>query len=144
MAHAVEQHVEPAVHQAFGVHALAHARFVHQVGGHLLQHSGADAAEHVVGRLALQNDGVDAGLVQQLAEQQAGRTCTDDGNLGTHVSGFTPAPPSASPPQGGGTSRPAKPVRRFPGIDSLWRGGWAKNVVEGICRIGRSHLVFNG
>jgi hypothetical protein len=34
--------------------------------------------------LALHNDGVNAGLVQQLAEQQARRPGADDGDLGAH------------------------------------------------------------
>ena len=49
----------------------------------LLEHAGADAAEHVVAGLALEDDGVDAGLVQQLAEQQARRAGADDRDLGS-------------------------------------------------------------
>ncbi len=62
----------------------ADAGLVQQVDGDLLQHAGANAAEHVLGGLALEDDGVDAGLVQQLAEQQAGRAGADDGDLGSH------------------------------------------------------------
>ena len=83
MALAAEQHLEAAVHQAFAVHARAHAGLVHQVDADLLQHAGADAPEHVVAGLALEDDGVYAGLVQQLAEQQAGGARADDGDLGT-------------------------------------------------------------
>jgi hypothetical protein len=84
VALSVEEHVEPGVHQSLGVHALAHARLVQQVGGDLFQHAGADAAQHVLRALAFQDDGVDAGFVQQLTEQQAGGACTDDGDLGSH------------------------------------------------------------
>ncbi len=85
VALALEQHVETAVHQTLLVHALADAGFVQQVDADLFQHAGANPAEHVVAALALDDHGVYAGLVQQLAEQQAGGACTDDGNLGTHV-----------------------------------------------------------
>lgn len=71
MALTVVEHLEAAVHQAFLVHALAHACFVQQVDADLLQNAGADAAEYVVPGLAFEDDGVYTGLVQQLAEQQA-------------------------------------------------------------------------
>ena len=50
----------------------------------LLEHAGADAAEHVVGAALLDDDGVDAGLVQQRAEQQARGPGADDRDLGSH------------------------------------------------------------
>ena len=84
VAFAVVKHLDTAMHQTLFMHALAHASFVQQVNTHLLQNAGADACEHVVASLAFQNDRVDTGLVQQLAEQQARRACADDGNLGTH------------------------------------------------------------
>ena len=83
VAFAVEQHVKAGVHQAFAVHARTHAGFVQQVGGHLFQHAGPYAAQHIVGALAFNDDGVDAGLVQQLSEQQARGAGADDGDLGT-------------------------------------------------------------
>jgi hypothetical protein len=64
------------------VHAGAHAGLVQQVDADLLQDAGADAAQHVVAVCALDDHGVDAGLVQQLAEQQAGGAGADDGDLG--------------------------------------------------------------
>ena len=66
------------------MHALAHAGFVHQVDGDLLENAGADPAEHIVGALPLEDDGVDAGLVKQLAQQQPGRARSDDGDLNAH------------------------------------------------------------
>jgi hypothetical protein len=50
----------------------AHAGRVQQVDADLLQDAGADAAQHVVAAHALDDHGVDAGLVQQLAQQQPG------------------------------------------------------------------------
>ena len=84
VAAAVEAQVEAVVRQAFGVQPRADAGFVQQVHRHLLQHAGADAAEHVVGAALLDDDVVDAGLVQQRAEQQARGAGADDGNLGAH------------------------------------------------------------
>ena len=47
MALAAEAQLHAVVRQAFGVHARAHAELVEQVDRHLLEHAGADAAEHV-------------------------------------------------------------------------------------------------
>ncbi len=59
--------------QAFGVHALTDARFTQQVGHALFQDTGADARKDVIGVLALDDDVVDAGTLQQLTQQQPGR-----------------------------------------------------------------------
>ena len=69
-------------HEAFPVHTLAHTGLVHQVDADLLENAGADPAKRVVCRLALQDHVVDAGLVQQLTEQQPRRAGADDGDLG--------------------------------------------------------------
>ena len=82
MALAVPQHLDTVVHQALLVHARADAGFVHQVDADLLQDAGADAPQHVFAADALDDHGVDAGLVQQLAQQQARGAGADDGNLG--------------------------------------------------------------
>ena len=82
VAGAVEQQVKAAVDQAFLVHALAHAGFVQQVHADLFQHTCTDAREHIVAALALDDDGVNAGFVQQLAQQQARGARADDGHLG--------------------------------------------------------------
>ena len=50
VAPAAAQHLEAAMHQALAMHALADAGLVQQVDGDLLQHAGADAAEHVFAR----------------------------------------------------------------------------------------------
>ena len=64
------------------MHALAHARLVQQIHGHLLQHPGADAAQHIVRALALDQHRINARAVQQLAQQQTGRACAHDSDLG--------------------------------------------------------------
>jgi hypothetical protein len=83
VAYPAEHQLDAVVHRAPVVHARAHAGLVQQVHRDLLQDAGADAAQHIVATLALQDHVVDAGLVQQLAEQQAGRACADDGDLGS-------------------------------------------------------------
>lgn len=51
----------------------------------LVQGPGADSPEHIVRALTFENEGVDAGVVQPLTEQQTGRTGANDGNLGFRV-----------------------------------------------------------
>ena len=87
MALTAEGQLDAVVHQPLAVHARTHARLVQQVDADLLQHPGADAAEHVLAAALLEQHGVDAGLGQQLAEQQAGRAGADDGNLGARRDG---------------------------------------------------------
>ena len=58
---------------------LSDTGFVEQVDADLLKHPCANAREHILAGLALQNHGVNAGLVQQLTEQQARGAGTDDG-----------------------------------------------------------------
>ena len=86
MTHAIDANLHAVMHQAFAVHARADAGLVQEIDGHLLDHAGADAAEHVLRRLPFQDDVVDAVLVQELAEQQARRTGADDGDLSAHDS----------------------------------------------------------
>ena len=93
------------------MHARAAAGFVDQRDGALLQHAGADAAEHMLAAVALEDDGVDAGLVQQLAEQQAGGAGPDDRHLRplSHASSLHAPPlrllPGEAPRQSGGARR---------------------------------------
>ncbi len=70
--------LDALMHQAFGMRPRAGADLVEQRDGSLLQEAGADAAQHVVRALPLQNDIVDAVLVQQLPKQQSGRPGPDD------------------------------------------------------------------
>src|SRR5690606_33671581 len=90
VAASLHEQLEAVVDQSFLVHSPGHAEFIEQVGGDLLENAGADAAQHVIAALALEDDVVDAGLVQQLAEQQASGACTDDGYLGSHACDSAP------------------------------------------------------
>ena len=72
------------MHQPFGVQTRSDAGTVEYVDRALLEHAGADAPEHVLGAALFEDDGVDARLVQQLPEQQPGRSRADDRDLCTH------------------------------------------------------------
>ena len=81
---AIDADLGAFVNDAVGMHAGADAGFVQQIHRDLLDDTGADPTKDVGGGLALQDDGVDAVPVQQLAEQQAGRSGADDDDLRTH------------------------------------------------------------
>ena len=85
VAFACKQQLKAVMHQAFLMHAFAHADFVQQIHGDLFEHTGADTSQHIVAALSLQDDGVDACFVQQCAQQQPGRSCADDDDLCPHV-----------------------------------------------------------
>ena len=78
MAAACEGELDAVMDQAFAVRARAGADLVQQGHRSLFQQAGADAAEHVVRRLALQNDVVDSVSVKQLPQQQSRRPCAND------------------------------------------------------------------
>ena len=89
VALAAEAQVEAVVRQALGMHARAHAQLVEQIDRHLLQHAGADAAEHVLGAALFDDGVVDARLAEQGAQQQSRRTGAHDDDLGAH-GGWSP------------------------------------------------------
>jgi hypothetical protein len=80
----VKRELGAGVAPAVAVQAVGNAGPLQQLNGGLLQQAGADAAQDVVGRAGLEDDVVDAGFVQQLAQQQAGGAGADDGDPGSH------------------------------------------------------------
>jgi hypothetical protein len=84
MAHPFDANLRAVVLEAVAVHAGANPGLVEEVDRNLLDHAGPDAAEHVLAGVALEHDIVDAVLMEQLAEQQAGGASTDDGDLRSH------------------------------------------------------------
>ena len=72
------------VDQALGVEPVGHPGLAQQLDGRLLQHAGPDPPLHVVAAAGLEHHGVDAGPVQQMAEQETGRPGSDDADLGAH------------------------------------------------------------
>ena len=78
MTAAVKGELDAFMHQAFGMRPRAGADLVEQPDRSLLQKAGADAAQHVIRALPLQNDIVDAVFVQKLPKQQSCRPGPDD------------------------------------------------------------------
>ena len=56
-----------------------------ETGGRVLEDTRPDPALDVRPALPLDDQGVDAGLPQQVAEHEPGRAGTDDGDLGLHA-----------------------------------------------------------
>jgi hypothetical protein len=83
MPAAVEAQFDSVMHQAFAPHPLAGARFVEQIHRALFQNPGADSRFHVLARLSLDYKGVDALQVEQVRENQARRSGSDDADLRT-------------------------------------------------------------
>ena len=81
----------PSCEQAFAAHASRRRRLPPAGRPCLLEHAGADAAEHVFGAAPLEDHVVDAGLVQQRAEQQARGAGADDRDLGAFRSHDSPS-----------------------------------------------------
>jgi len=85
MVATVEGERKTVMRQALGMHARTDTRPVHQADRALFQHAGPHAAENVFAARPVENDGLDAGIAEQLAEQQPRRTRTDDDDLDAHV-----------------------------------------------------------
>jgi hypothetical protein len=92
MALAVEAQFDAVMHQPFGMQPPGDPGSVQQFDRAVLQHAGADAAKHVGGAAALQDDGLDTVIFQKAAKQQAGRAGTDDDDLRAYLA---PLPRSA-------------------------------------------------
>ena len=75
---AAEGELDPVMDQALAVRARAGADLIEQRHRAFFEQAGADAAEHIVRRLALQDDVVNAVAVQQLPQQQSRRPRADD------------------------------------------------------------------
>ena len=79
VARAAESQLDAMVDQALAMRPRAGADLVEQGHGALFEQPGADAAEHIVRRLAFQDDVVDAVGMKQLSQQQSCRSGADDG-----------------------------------------------------------------
>jgi hypothetical protein len=73
--------VDSGMRQALCTQSRRNACPLGNVDSTLLEHTGADAAQHMLRAAPLKNDGIDTRLMQQLTEQQTGRSGADDGNL---------------------------------------------------------------
>src|SRR5690606_36069904 len=81
---AADEDLEAGVDESLSVHAYSDSGLIEQIDADLLEHAGANAAEHVFAASALEQYGIDAGVVQQLPEQEAGRAGADDRDLCSH------------------------------------------------------------
>ena len=81
---AVEGDVDTFVDKPLGVNAGPCPGLIEQIDGALLEHASADAAQHVFGRTALDDDVVDASAAEELTQEQPRGTGADDGDLGAH------------------------------------------------------------
>ena len=68
---AVDADIDAAVQNAFALHPIADAHVDEQIGGPVLDQSGADAVLDVIAAAVLDDDAVDAGKVQQPRQHQA-------------------------------------------------------------------------
>ena len=75
---------EPSCRCAFAVHARAQPDLAQQRNGAGLEHAGANPLQHVARGSAAPARSVDAVAVQDMGQQKAGRSASDDGNLGAH------------------------------------------------------------
>ncbi len=91
MPRTAERQFDAVVEQAFTAHASPDAGFVQKVDCCLLEHPGANPAQDIFAAATFQDDIVDAGLVQQLSEQQARGARADDRNLGAFRSHDSPS-----------------------------------------------------
>jgi hypothetical protein len=71
------------VDQPLAQHPFAHLCLQEQIDGSLFQNAGTNAADNVLAAAALEHDIIDAVQLQQLREQQTGRSGADDCDLGS-------------------------------------------------------------
>jgi Mn-dependent DtxR family transcriptional regulator len=72
------------MHQTFCVEALGDPQAIEHFDGALFQHACTYALEHVLAAALLDDDRVDAGADEELAEEKTGRAGSNDCDLGTH------------------------------------------------------------
>ena len=78
---ALEQDVEAVVDQTLACQPIPHTGAAQQVHHPLFEDARAHAGQHVAGAAAFDDDRVDAGAMEKLPEQEAGRAGPHDGNL---------------------------------------------------------------
>jgi hypothetical protein len=81
MAAASERDVQPLVPHALTGEPFADAGLVHQVDRALFEHARPNALDDMVPTAILDDDRVDAALVEEVPEHEPGRTGADDADL---------------------------------------------------------------
>jgi len=74
--------VDAVVNETFAVHPLADADRAKEIDSALLEHACALPSLDVRAVAVLDDDRVDAGTMEQMAEREPGRSGADDGDLG--------------------------------------------------------------
>jgi hypothetical protein len=79
--------VDAAVREALLTQSAVEAELGQDVDGPLLEHAGPDAAEHVLPRPLLEDRERHVGLAQDVTQEEAGWTCSDDRHTGLFAHG---------------------------------------------------------
>ena len=83
-----ELELDTVMDEPFPVHPLADAGLPQDLDRAVLQHAGPDAPLDPGAALALDDDRVDAGEVEQAREEKSGGACPDDADLGAGGGGW--------------------------------------------------------
>ena len=81
VTHPIKTQLDAVMDQPLAAHALSHSRRVQQIHRALFEHTGADALLNILASLRLDYDGLDALNVEQMREQQPGRSRADDADF---------------------------------------------------------------
>ena len=73
--------LDAVVDEALALEPLAQPGLDQDIDAALLEHAGADATFDIVAAAILHDDGIDAGPLQQMGQQQPGRSRADDADL---------------------------------------------------------------
>jgi hypothetical protein len=84
VAAALVAELDAVVHEPLALEPLADAHLDEQLDRALLEHAGADARLDVGAIARLEDDGLDALAVQQVAEHEPRGAGADDAHLGAH------------------------------------------------------------
>jgi len=76
-----ELQVDAVVHEPFAIQASAQTQCAEQINGSLLEHAGAETAFDIRAVSSLDNYRVDAVMVKDVRECEAGGACPDDRDL---------------------------------------------------------------
>ena len=82
---AIARDENPFVDLALTIHPFAALRFSHEIGEAVFQHASANSAQHIFAAMPFEHDRIHAPNVQQLGEEQSGRTAADDADMDLHT-----------------------------------------------------------
>ncbi len=80
----IQSQFKTIMDKPFSVHTLTYPGLAQQIDHALLQYPGANPPQDVFTGLALDDDVVDSGVMQQLTQQQARRSSADNSDLSSH------------------------------------------------------------